>query len=351
MAVIATARDARTRPSRTRTNALLVLAALAVAGLLLRFLNATGIPALQNFLLVFSSLLIEALPFILLGAAASALIEVFVPSSFFARMARLPRGIQMPVAGLGGFAFPVCECGSVPVARRLIVKGLTPAAAVTFMLAAPILNPVVLIATAIAYRGRDILWPMVIGRGVLGLLVAMAVGWVVGNKSRREILRVGAHDQEEDSPSVPEHPGEHDHLRPAEAGARWGRYFGQLAGDFTLLAQYLVIGAAVASALQTFVPQSIIGAVAETPVLSVLALMGLASVLSLCSESDAFVAASFVQFGMAAQLGFLVVGPMIDAKLGVLYAGTFSRGFVRTVVVVVFAATLAGSLWMQVLFG
>jgi uncharacterized membrane protein YraQ (UPF0718 family) len=357
MAVIETVRAAATRPSRTRTNALLVLAALAVAGLLLRFLNATGIPALQNFLLVFSSLLIEALPFILLGAAVSALIEVFVPSSFFARMARLPRAIQMPVAGFGGFAFPVCECGSVPVARRLIVKGLTPAAAVTFMLAAPILNPVVLIATAIAYRGRDILWPMVIGRGVLGLVVAMAVGWVVGNKSRQELLRAGADEHvDQDSPGAHHHreaAGDHDHSGASEdgTGTRWSRYFGQLAGDFTLLAKYLVIGAAVASALQTFVPQSIIGAVAETPVLSVLALMGLASVLSLCSESDAFVAASFVQFGMAAQLGFLVVGPMVDAKLGVLYAGTFSRGFVRTVVVVVFAATLAGSLWMQVLFG
>jgi uncharacterized membrane protein YraQ (UPF0718 family) len=353
MAVIETARAAGTRPTRTRTNALLVLAALAAAGLLLRFLNSTGLPALQNFLLVFSSLLIEALPFILLGAAVSALIEVFVPSSFFARMARLPRGIQMPVAGLGGFAFPVCECGSVPVARRLIVKGLTPAAAVTFMLAAPILNPVVLIATAIAYRGRDILWPMVIGRGVLGLVVAMAVGWVMGNKSRKELLKAGAHDEAdptEDHRHL-EGAGGHVQSEAGGGGSRSGRYFGQLAGDFTMLAKYLIIGAAVASALQTFGPQSIIGAVAETPVLSVLALMGLAAVLSLCSESDAFVAASFVQFGMAAQLGFLVVGPMVDAKLGVLYAGTFSRGFVRTVVTVVFAATLAGSLWMQVLFG
>jgi uncharacterized membrane protein YraQ (UPF0718 family) len=95
----------------------------------------------------------------------------------------------------------------------------------------------------------------------------------------------------------------------------------------------------------------VIGGVAETPVLSVLALMVLAAMLSLCSESDAFVAASFVQFGMAAQLGFLVVGPMIDAKLGVLYAGTFGRRFVVTVTAAVFAVTLAGSLWIQVVFG
>jgi uncharacterized membrane protein YraQ (UPF0718 family) len=316
---------------------LLVVTALLLAALAVRVINGAGVAAVQNFLLVFGSLLIEALPFIVLGAAVSALIEVFIPGRAFARLARLPRGVQMPVAGLGGFAFPVCECGSVPVARRLVVKGMAPAAAVTFMLAAPILNPVVLAATAIAYRGRDILWPMVLGRAGLGLAVALGVGWVVGRQSGRELLRTP----------------EHHHDGPGNRGraGRWRAYFGQLADDFTLLARYLIIGAAVAAALQTFVPQSLIGGVAGTPILDVLAMMVLASILSLCSESDAFVAASFVQFGMAAQLAFLVAGPMIDVKLGVLYAGTFSRGFVRTVIVSVFALTLAGALWFQVAFG
>ncbi|MGH2674352.1 MAG: permease [Actinomycetota bacterium] len=325
------------RRTRVWLTPLLVLATLAGAALLARILSGAGIGAARTFLLVFGSLLVEALPFILLGAAVSALIEVFVPSSVFTRLARLPRGLQMPVAGLGGFAFPVCECGSVPVARRLLLKGLTPAAAVTFMLAAPILNPVVLAATAIAYRGRDVMWPMLIGRAVLGLVVAMAVGWVIGSKTRGELLRPGRG------------PSEHQHDDGDEG--RWPRYFGQLADDFTLLARYLVIGAAVAAALQTFLPQDVIGSVAATPVLDVLALMVLAAALSLCSESDAFVGASFVQFGMASQLAFLVAGPMIDAKLAALYAGTFGRGFVRTVVVVVFAVTLAGALWVQVAFG
>jgi len=184
---------------RQRTRAwlgpVLVVGALAGVGLLVRTISGAGLGAVRTFLLVFGSLLVEALPFILLGAAVSAMIEVFVPASVFVRLARLPRGLQMPVAGLGGFAFPVCECGSVPVARRLLLKGLTPAAAVTFMLAAPILNPVVLVATAIAYRGRDVLWPMVIGRAVLGLVVAMAVGWVVGSRTRGELLRAGRHPE------------------------------------------------------------------------------------------------------------------------------------------------------------
>lgn len=320
---------------------LLVLAALAAAALLARFLSGSGIGAARTFLLVFGSLLVEALPFILLGAAVSAMIEVFVPASVFTRLARLPRGLQMPVAGLGGFAFPVCECGSVPVARRLLLKGLHPAAAITFMLAAPILNPVVLLATAIAYRGREVMWPMVLGRAGLGLVVSMAVGWAVGSKSAAQLLRPGR--------DVEDRTHQHNDLGGAEG--RWPRYFGQLADDFTMLTRYLVIGAAVAAALQTFLPQDVIGRVATTPVLDVLALMVLAAALSLCSESDAFVAASFVQFGMASQLAFLVAGPMVDAKLVALYGGTFDRGFVRTVVIVVFAMTLAGSLWIQVAFG
>ena len=326
------------QPVADRRTIALVFAALLVTGVGLRALDALGVASLRNFLIVFASLLVEALPFIVLGAAVSALIEVFVPASVFAKLARLPRALQQPVAGLGGFAFPVCECGSVPVARRLVAKGMAPAAAITFMLAAPILNPVVLAATAIAYRGREILWPMVLGRAGLGLLVAVVAGWVVGAGRGRDILRGGT-----------PRGGMHDHGDVPEA--RWSEYFGHLSGDFTLLARYLVIGAGIAAALQTFVPQQVLGSVAETPILNVAALMVLASLLSLCSESDAFVAASFVQFGPSAQLAFLVAGPMIDAKLAVLYGGTFRRGFVATVTAAVFALTLAGALWFQVAFG
>ncbi len=103
--------------------------------------------------------------------------------------------------------------------------------------------------------------------------------------------------------------------------------------------------------MQTFVPQSVISTVAATPIVSLLAMMALAFVLSLCSESDAFVAASFVQFGVGAQLAFLVFGPLVDTKLGFLYSGTFNRGFLWRVVVLVGAVTLAGTLWIEVLIG
>ncbi len=206
------------------------------------------------------------------------------------------------------------------------------------MLAAPILNPVVLASTFVAYRGRDVLWTMVLGRAGLGLAVAVAVGWVVGRASPGELLR----------PAAPEGP------RPLPLGRpdpRWARFAEHLAGDFVFMARFLVLGAAVAAVVQTFVPQSFVGRVADLPVVNLLAMMALAGLLSLCSESDAFVAASFVRFGPAAQLAFLVFGPMVDMKLGALYLGTYRRGFTRTVVVVVAAVTLVGALWLEVFVG
>jgi uncharacterized protein len=328
--------------ARSARNALLVAGAILALVLALRLADATGVAQLQNFLLVFTSLLIEAFPFILLGALVSAAIDVFVPTSFFARLGLLPTYLQTPIAGLGGFAFPVCECGSVPVARRLASKGLAPSAALTFMLAAPVLNPIGLFATAVAYRGREYAWLMVGGRAVLAFVVAGAAGWVLGSRSRAELLR--AADEDPCANCAEDHGG-----HPPEP--RWKEFSSHLAGDFLMLGKYLVIGAAAAGILQTFVPQTFIGAVADAPVLSILALMGLAAALSLCSQSDAFVAASFVQFGPASQLAFLVFGPMFDAKLAFLYGGTFSRGFVRTLVLVVAAVTLAGTLWLQVVVG
>jgi uncharacterized membrane protein YraQ (UPF0718 family) len=323
-------------PASSSRHAILVVLTLAAAGALLRLVDPSRFAWLQNFLIVLSSLLVEALPFIMLGALASAAIEVFVPTSAFARIARLPRPLQLPAAAMAGVAFPVCECGSVPVARRLVSKGLAPSAAVTFMLAAPILNPVVVASTFVAYRGRDSLWTMVLGRMGLGFIVAVAVGWVVGRVRGEDVLRPRPGDDDRDA----------DEDEP-----RWSRFFGHLSGDFMFMGRFLVMGAAIAAAVQTFVPQSVIGRVAGTPVVDLVAMMALAFLLSLCSESDAFVAASFVQFGPAAQLAFLVFGPMVDMKLGALYVGTYSRGFFRTVAITVFAVTLAGTLWVQVVAG
>ena len=314
-----------------------VLAMLAGVAVRVRVADPSSLPWLRNLLIVFGSLLVEAMPFILLGATVSAAIEVLVPSSAFARIALLPRGLQLPAAAAAGVAFPVCECGSVPVARRLAAKGLAPSAAVTFMLAAPIVNPVVVASTFVAYQGRDTLWIMVLGRLALGFLVAMTVGWVMGRVRAGELLRVRA-------ATVEAHEVD-------EAEPRWRRFFGHLTGDVVFMSRFLIMGAALAAAIQTFVPRSIVDSVASLPIISLIAMMALAFVMSLCSESDAFVAASFTAFGPAPQLAFLVFGPMVDLKLAALYAGTYQRGFLRVVVIAVGATTLAATLWIHVIWG
>jgi len=335
MADIAT-RQAQTATART---AAAIAGMLVLAALVLRVLDPGRVDWVRTFFVIFGSLLIQALPFVMLGALAAALVEVFVPIGTLEKLGRLPRPLQLPAAALAGLAFPICECGSVPVARRLMQRGLLPSAAVTFMLAAPVINPVVIASTFVAFRGRTSMWTVVGGRFVLGMLVAIAVGWVLGTRTTEELLKQNPEEA-------------HEHLlelgRPE---ARWRRFFVHLGNDFLFMGRYLLLGATIAAAIQTFLPASVLSSLADLPVLSVVAMMALAAALSLCSESDAFVAASFAPFGVSAQLGFLVFGPMVDAKLLALYAGTFRRGFVRLVVITAAAATLVGALWIGVLFG
>jgi hypothetical protein len=333
--------DVAARPIRTATarTAVGIAVVLAAAALVLRVLDPGRIAWVRTYFVIFAALLIQALPFVLLGALAAALVEVFVPIGALERLGRLPRPLQLPAAALAGMAFPICECGSVPVARRLMLRGLMPSAAVTFMLAAPVVNPVVIASTVVAFRQRASMWPVVGGRFALGMLVAIAVGWALGSRTADELLKPNPTD---------------DHAHQVELGRpepRWRRFFVHLGNDFLFMGRFLLLGATIAAAIQTFLPAPALQQIASAPIVSVLAMMALAVALSLCSESDAFVAVSLAPFGVAGQLGFLVFGPMVDTKLLALYGGTFRRGFVRVVVVVAAASTLVGALWWGVLFG
>jgi hypothetical protein len=290
----------------------------------------------ETFAVIFASIVIEALPFVLLGAIVSAAIEVVVPDRSFAAMGRLPVALQIPAAAFGGFAFPVCECGSVPVARRLIARGIHPAAGLAFMLSSPILNPIVLASTVVAYSGRGVALEMVLGRAGLGLVLAVVAGWAIGTAGASELLR----------PRPDEDPAGHPHDE-----GRAQAFVGHLGNDFFFMGRFVVLGGALAGLLQTAIPQSIVAGIATTPVISALALMAIAFVLSLCSEADAFVAVSFIQFPLGSQLAFLVFGPVVDAKLAFLYGATFRRRFVLRLMTVALPIVLAGSLWFEVLVG
>ena len=325
------------RPDTRRLTGALLLGALALV-VVGRAAGLDQVPAAGTFVLIFTSLVVEALPFVLMGALVSAVIEVYVPLHWFAKVANLPVPVQLPAAALGGFAFPVCECGSVPVARRLIAKGMHPSAGLAFMLASPILNPIVLVSTAVAYAGRGVATEMVLGRAGLGLILALAAGWAIGGEGAKDLLRPRPDDV------AAAHP---DPSRAPES--RFSSFTGHLAADFFFMGRFVVLGGAIAALMQTAIPQSIVSGVAQTPIVGALALMGLAFVLSLCSEADAFVAVSFVQFPLGSQLAFLVFGPVVDAKLVLLYGATFRRRFVLRLTAIALPVTLAGSLCFEVM--
>lgn len=313
----------------------LIIAVLALLALVIiggRVGEVGEAARMQTFLVIGTSIALEALPFVLLGAAVSAAIEVFVPSSWFERIARLPLPLQVPAVALSGVAMPVCECGSVPVARRLIVRGVHPAAGIAFMLSAPVINPIVLFSTAVAYSGRGAT-EMVLGRLGLGLVLAIVAGTLIARTGGGKLVANAKRNQ-------PSHSHDHSHGR-----ARG--FIDHLMSDLLLMGKFIVLGAAIAAALQTIVPQSVFTGVLTSPFVGALLMIVLAFFLSLCSEADAFVAVSFIQFPPGPQLAFLAAGPVLDTKLVLLYGGTFGRAFVIKLALVIVPVVVAGSMVFQ----
>lgn len=259
----------------------------------------------------------EATPFLLLGVVVSALVQVFVTEDALLRFVpKNPILSLVPAIGVG-MLMPVCECGNVAVARRFLAKGVPVSACVTFLLAAPILNPVALIATATAFRYEP---SMVWLRGGLAFAVAALVGLMIGRWGRgEELLASGLHrDHDHDHHHDHSH-SQHDSTR-AQGGVRGlvdklGQVAQQAGNEFMTMMQVLVIGASVAAATQVLIPRSSITGIGAGVVFSIVAMMSLAFVLSICSTVDAFFALSYSNiFPTPALLAFLVFGPMVSMK-------------------------------------
>ncbi|MET9128784.1 permease [Streptomyces antibioticus] len=284
-------------------------------------------PAVQAWRTVFLAVTVQATPFLLLGTALSGAINAFVPASLFGRLLPKRPALAVPVAGMAGVVLPGCECASVPVANSLIGRGVTPAAAFAFLLSAPAVNPVVLTATAIAFPGDP---AMVLARLLASLLAAAAMGWLWLWLGKEEWLRPARR---------------HTGHRPGHS--RWTEFREGFQHDFLHAGGFLVVGAMAAATFNVAVPKSVLETFSGSPWLSVLFLAALAIVLAVCSEADAFVAASLTGFSPVARLTFMVVGPMVDLKLIALQAGTFGRAFAfrfsaATAVVAVVCAVLIG---------
>ncbi len=300
--------------------------------------SGAGLPYLterfQTFVTIFLGIFIEAAPFLLVGSIVSGFIAIFVDQSLLDRF--LPkRAVPAALAGAGlGLLFPVCECGVVPVTRRLYGKGLPMSIGVAFLLAAPVVNPVVMVSTYAAFGWGPLLW----GRVVFSFVVAAIVGLIFHVARPQEILL----------PAVQSEHEEHTHAAPKQPLSGQIRQSLNTAGDdFLDMARYLIIGSLLAATMQTLVPQVALLAIGQGPITSVIAMQALAFVLSVCSTVDAFLALAFSSsFTTGSILAFLIFGPMVDIKSALMFLGVFQRRIVLYLILLPLLLTLLiGIFW------
>lgn len=294
---------------------------------------------LQTFVTIFLSIFIEAVPFLLAGSLVAGFIEIFVKRDTLIRfLPRNPVGAAL-AGGALGVVFPVCECGVVPVTRRLFHKGLPLSVGVAFLLAAPVVNPIVVVSTYAAYGWGPMLWL----RLGLSFLIASLVGLIFYFAAPEEVVLP---DTMGDHSSANNHDHDHDHNNPL--GQRVWDALATGGDDFLDMARYLVAGSLLAAGMQTLVPQSALLTLGAGVLTSILVMMTLAFVLSVCSTVDAFLSLAFVNtFTPASILAFLVFGPMVDIKSSLMFLSIFRRRTVAYLILLPFMLTLVITLFFS----
>ncbi|MGA1823588.1 MAG: permease [bacterium] len=285
---------------------------------------------LMTLAITFVSIVLEALPFMLLGSLIGGFVEVFVPRERIASILPERTCITTFLAAGLGMIFPVCECAVVPVVRRLIRKGMPLGAAVAYLLGGPIVNPLVAASTTVAYSYA---WKIPFIRLVCGYSVAVSVALLMDFffTGKQAVLP----DVHQDHGPCEGHDQTgliHINGVPFTLCSKIALAIRHAADDFFDIGRFFVIGAFIAGLMHAFVSRSIFASLSAIPVFSILIMMGLAIMLNLCSEADAFVAASFrrTSVPLAAQMAFMVLGPMLDVKLLLMYVRVFRK---RTIVV------------------
>ena len=301
---------------------------------------------LNSAFTLFLSLLVEAMPFLLLGVLFSGLILWFIDERKL--LSYIPRHPLLgALAGsLIGFLFPVCECGNVPVARRLLIQGVPTPVAIGFLLAAPTINPIVIWATWTAFRDQP---EIVVLRVVFSLTIATTIGWVFSVQPdirpmlqpaiARALPKPEPHPSEKElveaqlSPLLrsgtfllgqPGGPVRLESVLDEKATSPFFRrpskerlylLLDSMVQELRELGGVLVIGSAIAAAIQVAAPRELILSLGQGPISSIVAMLLLAAVVSICSTVDSFFALSFAStFTSGSLLAFLVFGPMIDLK-------------------------------------
>ncbi|MCP5541346.1 MAG: permease [Akkermansiaceae bacterium] len=299
--------------------------------------------AFTDFCYLFLSIVLEGAPFIFFGTLVSGFIDAYLPPGLIDRWLPKKKPLAVLVSALLGAVFPVCECAIVPVIRRLIRKGLPVSCAITYMLSAPIINPIVVLSTLNAFsteKGKFLLreveragneGPVFVtaSRLAIAFIITVGMGWLVLKMRRESVLRpeIYAGMDEDGAPAA----GAHSHAGNDKLVHAMRTAF----RDFIDTAMYFTIGVAITAVFKAYVTEQLVVIFNQSELSGVGLMMGLAFVLSLCSTSDAFIAANFpVQ--LSAKLAFLVFGPMMDVKLVFMYLAVFRRKFVAGMAVGLF---------------
>lgn len=277
------------------------------------FLNQLPDSVLQ-WMAIFMSIIIEALPFVLVGAILSGFIEVYLTPEKVTRYLPQNKLLRILFGTFIGFIFPSCECGIVPIINRLLEKKVPSYTAIPFLATAPIINPIVLFATYSAFGNS---WRFLMLRLLGASIVAIALGIMLGFVVDSQIIKANA------KPS---------HFHDYSGYPLRKKIFLALSlaiDEFFDTGRYLVFGTLIASAMQIYLPTRTLTAIGANPLTAILVMMLLAFILSLCSEADAFIGASLLStFGMAPVMAFLLIGPMIDIKNLMMMLGRFKTSFI-----------------------
>ena len=293
-----------------------------------------GLPALpsvlQDLLTLSYSVIIESLPFVLLGIVLSIIVQVWIPDTWIIRI--LPRNPvlrRMAISFLGVF-LPVCECGNLPLARGLIVKGFTVSESMTFLLAAPIVNPITIITTHQAFGFDD---GILVARLLGGFLIANLIGWLFSLHPDQDGLLTDRFAAECRMPEPHEH-----------TETRWQKSIELFVREAGVIMPALFIGALIAGLVQVAVPRSVLVALGGNPLWSILAMMVLAFVISVCSNVDAFFILPFASTFMPGSIAtFLIFGPIIDIKMLTMMRTTFrTKTLVQLTAVVALVSAAIG---------
>ncbi|OEH94407.1 permease [Bacillus solimangrovi] len=293
-------------------------------------------PSVLDLNTIFLSILIEALPFILIGVLIAGMIQIFVTEEHIQKWIPKNKVMAVIMSCVVGALFPACECGIVPIVRRLISKGVPIYAAIGFMLTGPLINPIVIASTYMAFGNNIKMAGLRMGLGFLiAILVALTISFVVkGNQLKTSISIKSTHS--------------HLHIQEKSFMSLFWSMLIHSIDEFFDMAKFLIIGAFLAAFVQTYIPAKTLLETGSGPVSSLLVMMGLAYVLSLCSEADAFIGASFSSiFPTPSILGFLIFGPMIDLKNTLMMLSVFRYKFVMGLLALVISTVFITIMLLQ----